>query len=80
MSAAGEPHPAAGLPGIEVTFFDDRFARTKFQRLCSMEDLKHRICTTTRRRKVTAQPPPRYSGLQANLYVGTSVEEVQTRL
>jgi len=29
---------------------------------------------------VTAQPPPRYSGLQANLYVGTSVEEVQTRL
>jgi len=29
---------------------------------------------------VTAQPPPRYSGLQANLYMGTSVEEVQTRL
>jgi len=24
--------------------------------------------------------PPRYSGLQANLYMGTSVEEVQTRL
>jgi len=35
---------------------------------------------TIRFHLVTAQPPPRYSGLQANLYMGTSVEEVQTRL